>query len=350
MNLRVGVYVNSDCCSDKIDLSRLMNVLLNAVNLLFLGYLTIYAFACPTAALVGAVAFEVAFYSVLLTYRIWKSRQPKSHEQLRVEELHKQWEALGHLRKTYRLTVTALALLVFTYLSIDLTALLFANCGKLDVACAIYRAIALPPSPAIHPGLSMELLAGGYIESDRIRRAEPIVLAVERLRRTLVGEQNELIADIYANLGDLYAKNQQYKKAEHYYLLSIALSKQLHLRQGYGSPMTKLGTLYADERYFAKSEAAFQEALAIRTKIFGARSAKVTETLTAWSEVLRSEGKDEESDLVERQILVAPLKPVSYFETTVMPVTISAASLLVFWKRDRIMLLAASLLKNSRSH
>ncbi len=332
------------------DLGWLMNVVLNAVNLLFLGYLIVYASACPTAALVGAVGFEVAFYAILLSYRIWKSRQPKSHDQLQVEELHEQWKTLGRVRKTYRLTVSALALLVFTYLSVDLTALLLANCGQLDVACAIYRFISLPPSPSLHPGLSMELLAGAYIELDRVKRAEPIVLAVEKLRRSLVGEQDELIADIYANLGDLYAKNQQYQRAEDYYLRSIALSKQLHLRQGYGSPMTKLGTLYASESYFAKSEAAFQDALAIRTKIFGARSAKVAETLTSWSEALRGQGKIEKADLVEKQIVVAPIKPGSYFEATVVPVTISATSLFVFWKRDRIMLLAANLLKNSRSH
>lgn len=330
------------------NLGLLMNVVLNAVNLLFLGYLIVYASACPSAALVGAVGFEVAFYAVLLTYRIWKSRQPKSHDQLQVEELHEQFKTLGRVRRTYRLTVSALALLVFTYLSIDLAALLFAFNGSLDVACAIYRTIALPPTPSIHPGFSMELLAGGYIESDRCRKAEPIVLAVEKLRRSLVGEQHELIADIYANLGDLNAKSQKFQQAEEYYLRSIASSKKLHLRQGYGSPMTKLGSLYANEKCFAKSEAAFQNALAIRTKIFGARSAKVSETLTAWAEALRGEGENERADLMEKQIATVPSKPGSYIETTVVPVTISAASLFVFWKRDRIMLLAANLLKNSR--
>ncbi|MBS1953441.1 MAG: tetratricopeptide repeat protein [Cyanobacteria bacterium SZAS-4] len=334
----------------KYDLSKLMNVVLNAVNLLFLGYLIVFACACPTAALVGAVAFEVAFYAFLLSYRIWKSKQPKSSEQKQVEKLHEQWKTLDRFRTAYRVTVTAFALLAFIYLSIDLTALLFAKSGNLNLACAIYRAIALPPSPAVHPGFSMELLAGGYIESKQFKRAEPIVLAAENLRRSLVGEQDELIAGVYANLGDLYAKSQQYQIAENYYLRSIALSKQLHLPQGYGSPMTRLGTLYASERCFEKADVAFQDALAIRTKIFGAKSAKVSETLSAYATALHSEGAEEKAKLVEKQILVASNKSNSYLEKTVLPVAISATSLVVFWKRDRLLLLAATLLKSSRWH
>ncbi|CAN5423250.1 hypothetical protein BH10CYA1_BH10CYA1_02850 [soil metagenome] len=334
---------------DKFDLGQVMQVTLNALNLLFLGYLIVYASACPTAPLISAVAFEIVFYSALGVYRIWKSKQKKSNQQLQVEALHVEWKALGRLRKTYRLSVCAVALLAFIYLSIDLTALLLAKFGYLDLACAIYRAISPPPSPAIHPGFTMELLAGGYIEAKQFRNAEPIVLAAEKLRRSLVGEQDELIADIYANLGDLYAKNEQNAKAETYYTASIALAKELHLRQGHGSPMTKLATLYAKEGRFHEAEDAFREAIAIRTKIFGSHSVKVAETLVAKAELLRLEGKTRESENLKRQIETVP-EPTPHISTTLVPVSISVASAVVFWKRDRLVLIAANLLRNSRPH
>lgn len=332
----------------KFNSCSFMQVSLNAVNLLFLCYLIVYALACPTPALIGAVAFEIAYYFLLVCYRIWKSKQKKSNDQIELDVLHENWKALRRVRTTYRLTVISLSMLLFAYLSIDLIALIAAKCGNLDTACAIYRVIAPPASPTIHPGFSMELLAGAYIESKQFRSAEPIILAAEKLRRSLVGEHHELIADIYANLGDLYAKAEQNDQAENYYIRSIALTKELNLRQGYGSPLTKLGSLYTKEHRFPEATAAFKEALEIRSRIFGNQSAKVAETLAANVELLRAQGKSEQAKFLEKQIVVAADKPKTYIETTVLPVSISLASVIVFWKRDRILLLAANLLKSSR--
>ena len=59
--------------------------------------------------------------------------------------------------------------------------------------------------------------------------------------------------------------------AEGYYLRSIALSKQLRIPQGWGSPTTKLGTLLGKEKRWPEAEATFEDALQVRSKIFGKR-------------------------------------------------------------------------------
>ena len=331
--------------AEKFDLGTVTQVCLNAVNLLFLGYLIVYAVACPSPGLIGAVAVEIGFYTLVLGYRLWQSKQKKSSEKIQLEALHSEWKTLRQLRKTYRVSVIVHAGLVLGYLSVDLSALLAANFGNLDLAAAIYRAISPPASPSIHPGLSMELLAGGYVESKQFQKAEPIFLAIEKLRKSLVGEHDELIADIYANLGDLYAKEEQFGKAEGYYIRSIALAKELNLRQGYGSPMTKLGSLYAKVGRFEDADRALKDALAVRRKIFGAKSEKVRETLAAQVELLRLEGKTDQAELVD---LTAAPEPKSYISSTLVPVSISVASAVVFWKRDKLMLVAANMVRSAR--
>jgi Tetratricopeptide repeat len=332
-----------------LDSGVIMQVALNVVNLLFLCYLIVYAVACPTPALVSAVVLEFAFYILLLCYRFWKSKQPKSVEQVQIETLHDEWKSLAHLRKAYRLSVISLAAVASAYFAVDWTALFCADCGNLSRACDIYRFISLPPGPSLHPGLSMELLAGAYIESNQLRRAEPIFLSVAQLRKSMVGERHELIADIDANLADLYSKIGENDKAESYYMQSIELAKELRLPQGFGSPMTKLGSLYTKERRFGEAEAAFKQALAIRTRLFGSRSEKVAETQLAYSHLLRVSGQSKAAaDLENLQVRNSNDQPKSFVSSTLLPVSISMASVFVLWKRDKLFLVAANLVKQSR--
>lgn len=334
------------------DLDFLMQVALNAINVVFLGYLSIYASACPTPTLLGAVAFEFVFYLCLISYRIWRARQPKSKVQVQIDDLHNSCQPLGRLRDAYRVSVIVISTAVSAYLLIDLAALSAARCGNLNLAAAIYRRISLFPAPSIHPGFSMELLAGAYIECRQYAKAEPCFLAAKNLRESLVGERSELAADIYANLGDLYEKEDENSKAESCYLKSIELAEALHLPQGYGSPMTKLAALYTKVRRYSDAEVAVKKALAIRTKLFGANSQKVAETRACYVQLLRAQGRIQESMQLEESIAETPVSSQTQSESTIsstlIPVSISMASLFVFWKRDRMILFAANLVKNAR--
>ncbi|HEY9679620.1 MAG TPA: tetratricopeptide repeat protein [Drouetiella sp.] len=323
---------------------------LNAVNLLVLAYLVVYARACPSAALVSAVLFEIAFYVCLLTYRFWRSRQPKSADQAAIVSLSEEWKLFGRVRTAKLWTTLCASLMVALYLTVDLGALLSANSGHLNTALKVYEVIAPPASQALHPAFSLELLAGAYVESKQFQKAEPLELGLFELRKDLAGENSELVAAMLANLGDMYAKENRNAEAENYYLRAIAMTDKLHLPQGYGSPMTKLGILYSNEKRYEEAQRAFDSARAIRARIFGANSEKVGETLQANLDMLIAQDRLNEANELRLQIArTKPSEPKFAILDTAVPVGISAASLIVFWKRDRLLLYAANFVRNHLS-
>jgi hypothetical protein len=331
------------------DLAAVSQISLNTVNILFLCYLVIYAIACPNAGLVSAVAIEIAAYGAILAYRIWKSKQKKSEDKIRLEALHDEWKPLERLRTSYRIAVSSLAILVVLYMSVDLIALLAATTGNEKIACSIYKRIAPPASPSLHPGFSTELLAGAYIEANKFEKAERLELSIIRLRESIVGDHDELIADSYGNLGDFYSKAKQFDKAESNYKKAIALTKDLHLRQGYGNPMTKLGSIYTEQGRYAEAQDAFNEALAVRSQIFGSNSEKVAETLRANVQLLNLQGRSAEAGSMKSRIAAINSKATREPGVPiVIPIAVSVCSLAILWKRDRILLFAANLIAGKR--
>ncbi len=224
---------------------------------------------------------------------------------------------------------------------------------KLDTACLIYRAIALPVA-LVHPGFSLELLAGANVEARKFDRAERMELSVLALRRSIVGEKSELVAAAYANLGDFYHKAERNGLAEAYYLRAIQLTQALRLPQGYGNPMTKLAILYKEEGRFADAQQAFNDALTVRTRIFGAQSAKVAETLEPYIDFLRTQGqgRTKQVDAFQQQLAAANVaahqSPAT--QSSIFPLLVSLLSLCVFFYRDRFIMYAATVarVKTSR--
>jgi tetratricopeptide (TPR) repeat protein len=204
----------------------------------------------------------------------------------------------------------------------------------------------------MHPGFSLELLAGANVEAKKFGRAEGLELAVLALRRSIVGEKNELVAAAYANLGDFYHKAERKTLAEAYYARAIKLTQELRLPQGYGSPMTKLGILYKEEGRFADAQQAFNEALRIRTQIFGAKSAKVAETLEPYIDLLKVQGRTDQVDSFQRQLSAthSAAQQSSKVQTSILPLIVSLLSLCVFFYRDRFIVYAANVarVKTSR--
>lgn len=328
-----------------------VQVALNALNLLFLGYLIVYASACPTPALLGAVAAETAVYAGLIAYRIWRMRRkgsrPGASEEL--EAIVTEWTALNRLRNLCRLAFLVVAGIVTIYFATDFTALLLARSGDLKSACSIYRKICILPSPSIHPALSLELLAGANIESNNFPRAISIAHALYDLRKSLVGEKSELIAEMASNLADLYVKaGRPAAEAEFQYRKSIALTRELKLPKGYGSPMTKLGTLLGLEGRYEEADKAFADAIAIRSKIFGRDSFKVAETLQAQVPILNAQGRTVEARQLDDRAksILAAGAPRREISNAAVPVCVSAASLVLYWKRDRILVIAANFFKH----
>jgi len=220
----------------------------------------------------------------------------------------------------------------------------------INAASKLYEALALDPKFGIHPAFSLELLTGAYIESRRFEKAEPLESALLDIRMHTVGANNELVPAMYANMGDFNFKWSRLDQAEQNYRRSIDLTKHLNLPQGWGSPMTKLATLLRNEKRFAESEAAYKEALAIRTERFGANSEKAAETLREYSQLLKVEGHNTEAAALAHRAQVANgnADPVVNGANG-LSIFLLVGSLLFFWKRDRLLLWVADVLQKRKT-
>lgn len=322
--------------------SQLLTV---AANIIFLCYLVVFASADPNPALIAAVGFELIFFVSLIGYRRWRS-QTKSARQadLALQSIEENCRPLYIVRRFLASLSIAIVGALCLYASVDLTALVLARAGKPDWAKPIYIAIAPPPSPNVHPALSMELLAGAYIDSSRLAQAEPLLSDLLAIRTRVAGAHSELTAAMYTNLADFYRKCGRNGEAESLYRRSIVLSKELDLPQGYGSPMTKLGSLLRDEGRFTESQECFTDALAIRGRIFGPSSQKVAETLLEYASLMEAENHlDQAHEIKQRCDRINRAQRGTPGDTLLdaAPLVVLALSIIFLSQRNRLLSLVA---------
>ncbi|HEY9720099.1 MAG TPA: tetratricopeptide repeat protein [Trichormus sp.] len=322
--------------------SQLLTVV---ANIIFLCYLVLFVSADPSPALIAAGGFELMFFVSLLSYRRWRSKANSTHQaDEALQSIEENFKPLYVARRLLAAITIAIVGSVCLYASVDLTALVLARSGKSNLAKPIYIAIAPPSSPNVHPGFSLELLAGAYIDAGRLAQAEPLLSDLLEIRTRVAGADSELTAAMYANLGDFYRKWGHQGEAESYYQRSITLSKALNLPQGYGSPMTKLGSLLCAEHRFAESQQCFTDALAVRVRIFGNHSAKVSETLQENATLLEAENHPDQARAMRQRADAINLAQRPSAQSALLdaaPLMVLALSLLFFSQRNRLLTAAA---------
>ena len=320
-----------------------------AANAIFLVYLNVFACAQPSGPLVAAVAFEIVFFSAMIAYRFWRRKTQAAHEaESALQYLERHSRLIWASRNGLALTGVILSSAACLFLTVDLAALLFANCGNRYAAVKLYRLVAPPAVLDMHPAFSLEMLAGAYIQAGKFEKAEQLEFTLIDIRRAVVGEKHELMAAIYADLADLYKRMGKLSQAESCYRRAISLSKEIHYALGYGSPLTKLAVLLRDEQRFAQSEQAFQEALSVREKIFGGKSLKVADTLKEYSLLKLEQGHAEAASEMEKQAAEIlngkPKKPADRL-SSLAPLVVLCLSFLIFSQRDRLLSLMAARLR-----
>jgi tetratricopeptide (TPR) repeat protein len=316
-------------------------------NAIFLIYLNIFACAQPSGPLLAAVAFEVVFFAAMIGYRLWRRQTPSSKQaEAALECLEQHSHLLRTARTSFALAGIALSTIACLFLTIDLAALLCANCGQQKTAIRLYQVVAPPLMLLdVHPALSLEMLAGAYIQAGKWDRAEQLEFTLVDIRQTIVGEKHALMAAIYADLGDLYKRSSKLKQSEAYYRKAIALSKEIHYRLGYGSPLTKLAVLLRDEQRFPEADVAFKEALSIRQAIFGRKSLKAAETMKEYSLLKLEQGQTAAATSLEKQaqeIMNGSPRRSSDRLSSLAPLVVLCLSFLIFSQRDRILILLAA--------
>jgi tetratricopeptide (TPR) repeat protein len=302
--------------------------------------------------LVAAVAFEIAFYCGLTYYRFWKAKTPSARKVADAMETIEQNSKLVYVSRRILAgaTVTAFGIAIL-YLAVDMTALLIADFGYPDAAVPIYERIAILPRYGWHPALSMELLTGAYIDAKKYQQAEPLEMTLLKIRRDLAGEKSELVATMDFNIGEYYAKRDDVPTAVAYYNKAVALTKELQLPQGWGSPMTQLGILFRDNHRYPEADVAFQSAVAVRTRIFGPNSLKVADTLLEYAILKQLEHEDADARRMNARVAsidqLHPIKSHSGADPT--PLIVMCCSLMIFIFRDKMVVIIAEFLKKRQA-
>ncbi|MDR3612836.1 MAG: tetratricopeptide repeat protein [Candidatus Obscuribacterales bacterium] len=317
--------------------------LTTALNAVVLVYLVIFSCAQPSPQLIGATTFEAIFLLVLLTYRWWKAGNNQAKEATEaLAFIESKSHALARLRTLSACASVTVAIVVLLFAAIDLTALISANFGQLQVAQPLYLLTAPPAWTSLQPAFTLEVLAGACIESHNFDKAERLELANLAIRKALVGENHELVASSYCDLGDLYNRCNRPIDAENYYRKSINLATKIGYAKGFGKPMTSLACLLRDQKRYEESEQAFRKALAIRQRLFGRQSEKVGETLLGYSQLLQVEGKPAEAKTMQSQANSIRTFLTNKNRTdTLTPIVVSCVFIVSCSQKDRLLILLA---------
>lgn len=246
----------------------------------FFYYLTIFAFVAPSQELVFAVVIEISVYLTFLIYRLSKRKKVSTHaRQIIANTLIDSFPAGSRLRKLMKILVPLALSLALVFSIVDAISFGLAAAGQVKAAQNLY--ISLPVSTIIgfHPAGSMELLAGANVKAKKFVSAERLYQSLFEIRKRFYGRESEPIADLYADLGNLYAKSKNVSAARDFYLRSILLSKKLKVSQGWGKVLNKLGQLEVEQGNFSVGLAHYKDALKMRERIFGFDHPKVAETL-----------------------------------------------------------------------
>jgi len=322
-----------------------------SVNVLFLEYLIVITTANPSLPLVLAVLFECGIFISFFGYRHWRAKTPSAID-CTIAQIEKEFKAVSLIRRSFFGLWAIVSAALMIYMSADLAALTLCRCGQIQTGAQIYKKLSLP-LPTVDPAFTLELLTGAYLETAQFEKAEPLELALLDIRKSVYGNQHEMIAAIYCNLGDFYAKWHKPTKAESYYRKSIEMTKRLALPQGWGNPATKLGTLLRKQGRDSEAEGAYADALAVRTKRFGEKSPKVAETLSEYAKLLTAERRFSEADAMQHQLqtITAAITPNSKESNDLATeALVLAISCLFFWQRNRILIYCFDFVRKQRDN
>jgi tetratricopeptide (TPR) repeat protein len=250
---------------------RLMVILPTLVGLLVIFYFVVFVLVNPTPLLVSAVSVEIAVFLGAIFFRYFAGKIFKAKPAERVSKKP------GLLRL---LLVSGWAA-VFTLLLIDFSGMAAAFLRNYSLSSQIYCAVPTSSLIGQHPATSLEVLTGAYVEAKQYDRAEPLYLTVLAIRQQYYGDKSDTVAALYADLGDLAVKKGNKNKAEYWYRRSLSIT------DGYGRALLHLANVLRDNGKPAEASIYYRKAIAVKTRIYGNKSAKVAEARYEYAKLLK---------------------------------------------------------------
>jgi hypothetical protein len=259
-------------------------------------YFVAFAYAHPSPELLFAIAFEVVVFGAILFFRWHASRRPTGKlKNLVIAQLGSQFDVLGWLFRIGRTSVAIVLSTAFFFLLIDFTALAAAIFGAHKLSRSIYVSMPTHDIFGCHPALSLEIFSGACIESGKFRTADTLTDELFLIRQQLYGNEHEMIASIYTDMGGLFRREGKLAESEASYRKALVIGKRVLGDTGYGSTLTKLAVTLKQRRKFSEANQCLQEALAMRENQFGKNHPKVAHTLYELSMLLPLMGQPDEA-------------------------------------------------------
>lgn len=258
-------------------------MLLIFLGLLFLAYCLIYLFACPSREL--ALACGAEFVGLFLSVIIMRSGFFKFSFS-RVNSIpmfvRNSFSWFENLLSSIRLVLLSLLSMIAL---VDFTALLLSVLGFYAPAVALYCLMPFSYWLGLHPALSLEMLAGAFVQKGDYLIAEPLYDEVMQVRVRLSGDRSDLCSAVYADIGDLNVRKNDLLKAEEWYRKSIELGPRT------GRGYTALATVLRERGQFEESKLWYLKALELRKKVYGSQSKQYGDTERAYRRLLQLEQK-----------------------------------------------------------
>ena len=274
-----------------------------AIAFMTLLYFVVYAIACPTKELVAAVTVEVIVFIAVIGFRSRKkARNAREVQQAVLDELSTKTEATRQGWKAVKTVSNVVALVVLMFLAYDFSCLSLTCANQLAAAKKLYLLNPLYRIPGVHPALSAELLAGAYIEVDKLDEAEHLSDFLLDIRKEIYGEKHPMIAEMFGNYAFIALKRNRPLDAEKYSRQSIALWKETSGYHHLGNALTKLGNSLTSQKRYEEAIQAYSEALKMRQREFGPNSDRVLKTLQDLEYCFRISGRTVDADKTNKRI------------------------------------------------
>ncbi|MBX9940855.1 MAG: tetratricopeptide repeat protein [Candidatus Obscuribacterales bacterium] len=259
-----------------------------------LGYLIPITLAHPSPQLVIALAVELLWFGAWLAFKIYRltsvsGRAHKAVIETLVETAVPENSLFSSFMKTRSIFRNCLKFAlagIWSLMLLDLSGFLLAYFGFNQLSSKIYTSAPVSTLLGLNAGFSLEVLGGAYIESKNWPAALKIFKEIESIRMAHYGPISEKIVALGVDYGDLYCKMNDLDKAEASYKNAVKLGDQTLGDRGTGRGYTRLANLLTARGKLQEASLNYEKALHMREEQFGKDSAKVAETLFAYSVLL----------------------------------------------------------------
>lgn len=142
-----------------------------------------------------------------------------------------------------------------------------------------------------------------YQAAGKFRKAEVFHKKAYKIRKNMFGAGDSSVAACLNNLASLYGTEQQFEKAERYYLKAISIWEQNEEYNNLAKGLNNLAVLYQDQEQYEKALPLLERALDLKKEIYGRMHPQVATSLYNLAGIYAALGRLAEAENCYREAL-----------------------------------------------